>query len=234
MGEMVLVVDDEPPVVRLVSQALTAAGYKVISAAGGQAALETLALEQPDLVLLDIMLPQGPDGYEVCRRLREFSRVPVIMLTAKVQEAELLRGYDAGADDYLRKPFSVKELLARVRAVLRRAERPEELVTAAFTCGELEINFARRAVTMRGEPVVLTATEYALLRELATNAGRVMVHRDLLTRVWGPGYGDDVYCLRAYIHYLRRKLEVDPSQPRYILTSQRVGYMLACPEEAGG
>jgi two-component system KDP operon response regulator KdpE len=231
MGETVLVVDDEPPTVRLVSQALAGAGYRVISASSGQAALETLALEQPDLVLLDILLPQGPDGYEVCRRLREFSSVPVVMLTAKVQEADLLRGFDAGADDYLRKPFSVRELLARVRAVLRRAARPEEAVTAAFTCGELEINFARRAVTMRGAPVSLTATEYALLRELALNAGRVMLHRELLTKVWGPGYAEDVYCLRAYIHYLRRKLEADPSNPRYILTSQGVGYSLISPDQ---
>lgn len=231
MQETVLVVDDEPPVVRLVSQALAAAGYRVITASGGQTALDALALEQPDLVLLDILLPQGPDGYEVCRRLREFSTVPVIMLTAKVQEADLLRGFDAGADDYLRKPFSVKELLARVRAVMRRAARPEEAITAAFTCGELEINFARRAVTMRGEPVPLTVTEYSLLRELAINAGRVMVHRELLTKVWGSGYAQDVYCLRAYIHYLRQKLEVDPSNPQYILTSRGVGYLLVSPDQ---
>lgn len=234
MRDTILVVDDEPPAVRLVSHALTAVGYRVLSAASGQAALETLAVEQPDLVLLDVLLPEGLDGYEVCRRIREFSGVPVIMLTAKVQEADLLRGFNAVADDYLRKPFSVKELLARVHAVLRRADRPEETATATFTCGELEISFARRTVKMRGEPVSLTATEYALLRELALNVDRVMLHRDLLTRVWGPDYGNDVQYLRAYIRYLRRKLEVDPSNPRYILTSQGVGYMLACPDEVTG
>jgi two-component system KDP operon response regulator KdpE len=189
-----------------------------------------VALEQPDLVLLDIRLPHGLDGYEVCRRIREFSEVPVIMLTAKAQETDVLHGFDVGADDYLTKPFNAKELVARVKAVLRRTQRPEEAVTATLTCGELEINFARRTVKVRGEKVSLTRTEYALLRQLALNANRVMVHQDLLTTVWGPEYRDDIDYLRAYIRYLRRKLEVDPSNPRYILTSPGVGYMLACPE----
>ena len=152
------------------------------------------------------------------------------MLTAKAQETDMLSGFDAGADDYLTKPFSARELLARVRAVLRRVRRPEELVTATLTCGELEINFARHAVKMRGEGVSLTRTEYALLRELALNANRVMLHPDLLTAVWGAEYRDDVDYLRAYIRYLRRKLEADPSNPRYILTSPGIGYMLACPD----
>jgi two-component system KDP operon response regulator KdpE len=137
---------------------------------------------------------------------------------------------ESSADDYLTKPFSAKELVARVRAVLRRTQRPEEKITAAFTCGDLEINFARRTVSVRGEHVSLTRTEYALLRQLALNANRVMLHQDLLTEVWGPEYRDDVDYLRAYIRYLRRKLEAEPSNPRYILTSQGVGYMLACPE----
>jgi two-component system KDP operon response regulator KdpE len=189
-----------------------------------------VALEQPDLVLLDIRLPHGLDGYEVCRRIREFSDVAVIMLTAKALESDLLRGFDAGADDYLTKPFSAKELLARVKAVLRRTQRPEEKVTATFACGELEINFARRSVKVHGEQISLTRTEYALLRQLALNANRVMLHQDLLTSVWGPEYRDDVDYLRAYIRYLRRKLEADPSNPQYILTSPGVGYLLACPE----
>jgi two-component system KDP operon response regulator KdpE len=231
MGDKILVVEDQPRVVRLVSQVLKAVGYQVIAVTSGKAAIEMVALEQPDLVLLDILLPEGPDGYEVCRRIREFSDVPVIMLTAKAQEADLLHGFDVGTDDYLTKPFNAKELVARVRAVLRRAHRPEEAVTTALTCGELEINFARRTVKMRGEPVSLTGTEYALLRELAINANCVMVHRDLLAKVWGPEYRDDIDYLRAYIRYLRRKLEVDPSNPRYILTSQGVGYSLTCPDE---
>jgi two-component system KDP operon response regulator KdpE len=188
MGDKILVVDDEPRVVRLVSEVLKAVGYQVIAANSGKSAVEMVALEQPDLVLLDILLPQGPDGYEVCRRIREFSDVPVIMLTAKALETDMLHGFDVGADDYLTKPFSAKELVARVKAVLRRAKRPEEMVTAALTCGELEINFAQRIVRVCGEQVSLTRTEYALLRQLALNANRVMLHQDLLTAVWGQEY----------------------------------------------
>jgi two-component system KDP operon response regulator KdpE len=230
MGEKILVVDDEPRVVRLVTEVLGAVGYQVIAAVRGEPALEMMALEQPDLVLLDIRLPGDLDGYEICRRIREFSDVAVIMLTAKAQESDLLRGFDVGADDYLTKPFSAKELVARVGAVLRRTQRSEERVTASFTCGDLEINFARRTIRVGGDRVSLTRTEYALLRQLALNPNCVMLHQDLLTTVWGPEYRDDIDYLRAYIHYLRRKLELDPSNPRYILTSPGVGYMLACPE----
>jgi two-component system KDP operon response regulator KdpE len=230
MSEKILIVDDEPRVVRLVTEVLKAVGYQVIAAASGEPAIEMTALERPDLVLLDILLPHGPDGYEVCRRIREFSEVPLIMLTAKAQESDVLQGFDVGADDYLTKPFSAKELVARVRAVLRRSQRPEEIVSTSLTCGELEINFARRIVRVRGEQVTLTRTEYALLRQLALNANRVMLHQDLLTEVWGPEYRDDIDYLRAYIRYLRRKLEAEPSNPRYILTSPGVGYVLACPE----
>jgi two-component system KDP operon response regulator KdpE len=230
MSERILVVDDEPRVVRLVSEVLKAVGYQVIAAASGEPAIEMVALEQPDLVLLDILLPRGPDGYEICRRIREFSKVPVIMLTAKAQETDMLHGFDVGADDYLTKPFSAKELVVRVKAVLRRTQRPEEMVTTPLTCGEIEIDFARRTVKIRGEQVSLTRTEYALLRQLALNANRVMLHQDLLTNVWGQEYRDDIDYLRAYIRYLRRKLEADPSNPRYILTSPGVGYVLACPD----
>lgn len=232
--ERILIVDDEPRVVRLVSEVLRAVGYQVISAASGQPAIEMVAVERPDLVLLDILLPHGPDGYEVCRRIREFSDVPVIMLTAKAQEADMLHGFDMGADDYLIKPFSARELVARVGVVLRRAQRPEERVTAALACGELEINFARRVVKVRGETLSLTRTEYALLRQLALNANRVVLHHELLTAVWGPEYRDDIDYLRAYIRYLRQKIELNPHEPRYILTTPGVGYMLACPDESGG
>ncbi len=233
MSEKILVVDDEPRVVQLVRKVLEAVGYQVIAAASGEPAIEMVALEQPDLVLLDILLPHDLDGYEVCRRIREFSEVPVIMLTAKAQESDVLHGFDVGADDYLTKPFSAKELVARVKAVLRRTQRPEEMVTATLTCGELEINFARRTVKVRGEKVSLTRTEYALLRQLALNANRVMLHQDLLTTVWGPEYRDDIDYLRAYIRYLRQKLEENPHEPRYILTTPGVGYMLTCPEGKG-
>ncbi|MBC8449740.1 MAG: response regulator transcription factor [Chloroflexi bacterium] len=234
MSDKILVVDDEPRVVRLVSEVLKAVGYQVIAAASGMPAIEMVALEQPDLVLLDILLPGGLDGYEICRRIREFSDVPVIMLTARAQEGDVLRGFDVGADDYLTKPFSAKELVARVRAVLRRSQRSEEMITAPFTCGELEINFAQRTVRARGERMSLTPTEYELLRQLALNVNRVVLHQDLLTTVWGPEYRNDVDYLRSYIRYLRRKLEADSSNPRYILTSPGVGYMLTCPEEQEG
>jgi two-component system KDP operon response regulator KdpE len=233
MGDKILVVDDEPRVVRLVTEVLGAVGYDVIAAARGEPAIEMVALEQPDLVLLDIRLPGDMDGYEICRRVREFSDVAVIMLTARAQESDVLRGFDVGADDYLTKPFSAKELVARVKAVLRRTGRSEERVTSTFTCGELEVNFARRTVKVHGDQVSLTRTEYALLRQLALNANRVMLHQDLLTQVWGPEYRDDVDYLRAYVRYLRRKLEPDPSNPQYLLTSPGVGYLLACPESEG-
>jgi len=231
MDEKILVVDDEPRVVRLVTEVLNAVGYEVITAVRGEPAIEMVALEQPDLVLLDVLLPGDLNGYEICRRIREFSDIAVIMLTAKAQESDVLQGFDVGADDYLTKPFSAKELLARVKAVLRRTRHTEERVTGPSRYGELDIDFARRTVHMRGEEISLTRTEYALLRELALNANRVMLHQDLLTNVWGPEYRDDIDYLRAYIHYLRRKLEAEPSTPQYILTSPGVGYMLACPEE---
>jgi two-component system KDP operon response regulator KdpE len=229
-GEKILVVDDEPRVVRLASQVLGAVGFQVLAASSGKTAIEMVALEQPDLVLLDILLPPGIDGYQVCRRIREFSNVPVIMLTAKAQEEDLLHGYDAGADDYLTKPFSAKELVARAKAVLRRAQRLEERITT-IRCGDLEIDLARRTVRVRGEHVSLTRTEYALLRQLALNPDCVLLHQDLLTAVWGPEYRDDIDYLRAYIRYLRRKLEIDPSNPQCIVTSPGIGYMLACPPE---
>ncbi len=230
MGETILVVEDEPRVMLLVSEVLKAVGYQVIAASSGEGAIERVALEQPDLVLLDILLPHGPDGYAVCRRIREFSDVPVVMLTAKAQESDMLRGFDVGADDYLTKPFSAKELVARVRAVLRRVQHAGEATMSTLTCGEIEIDLARRTVKVRGKQVQLTRTEYALLSQLAAHANRVMVHEELLAAVWGPEYRNDVDYLRAYVHYLRRKLEADPSNPQYILTSQGVGYVLACPE----
>jgi two-component system KDP operon response regulator KdpE len=230
MADTILIVDDEPRVVRLVAEVLKAVGYRVISAGMGADGLERIAVDQPDLVLLDVLLPGGMDGYEICRRIREFSDVPVIMLTAKASDADLLAGFDAGADDYLTKPFNARELIARVKAVLRRSRRPEEVTTSLFRCGELEVNFARHAVAMRGEPVALTRTEYALLRQLALNANRVVMHQDLLTTVWGPEYLDDVDYLRAYVRYLRRKLEPDPANPTYIRTLPGIGYTLACPE----
>jgi two-component system KDP operon response regulator KdpE len=169
------------------------------------------------------------DGYKVCTRIREYSDVPVIMLTAKARDVDVLRGFDVGADDFLTKPFNAKELVARVKAVLRRSYRPEAVVTSSLACGEVEIDFARRVVTVRGEPITLTRTEFELLRRLALNPNRVLSHEELLTEVWGSEYRNDLDYLRAYVRYLRRKLETDPSTPRLIVTSPGVGYMLACP-----
>lgn len=231
--EIILVVDDEPRLVRLVQQILGAVGYEVLSARDGLEALQVLALEEPDLVLLDIMLPGEMDGYEVCRRIREFSAVPIVMLTAKAQEVDMLHGFDVGADDYLTKPFSAKELIARVKAVLRRSAQPAQgaLIRADMHCGDLTISFARRRVKVRDEETPLTPTEFKLLQQLALNANRVVLHEELLTGVWGPQYRDDIDYLRAYVSHLRRKIEEDPSDPRHILTTPGVGYMLSCPEE---
>ena len=227
----ILVVDDEPKLVRLVREVLTATGFEVMSTGSGENAVEMAALERPDLIVLDIVLSGTMDGYEVARRVREFSDVPIIMLTAKAREADLLRGFDAGADDYLTKPFSSKELLARVRAVLKRARR--ELAVPAeseIVCGELKIDLARRHVTAAGQQVQLTPTEYNLLHELASHRNQVILHEQLLTAVWGTEYRDDLDYLRAYIRYLRQKLEPDPANPKLIVTSPGVGYMLVCPE----
>jgi two-component system KDP operon response regulator KdpE len=231
MKDKILIVDDAPRVVRLVTEVMRAAGYEVAAAVSGESAITMVATEQPDLVLLDILLPPGIDGYETCRRIREFSDVPVIMLTAKAQADDMLHGFDVGADDYLTKPFNAKELIARVRAVLKRSKYPEEKKTSILRCGEMEIDFARRTVRVRGEQISLTRTEYALFRHLALNVNRVVVHQDLLADVWGPEYLNDVDYLRAYIRYLRRKLEADPSNPKHILTSPGVGYMLTCSEQ---
>lgn len=230
MADKILIIEDAPRVVQLVRAVLEAVDYEVIAANDGKAGIERAALDQPDLILLDILLPGGMDGYQVCRRIREFSDVAVIMLTAKAQDSDKLTGFDAGADDYLTKPFNARELVARVRAVLRRARHHEERQTTSLVCGEIEINLARRTVKRAGQPVSLTPTEYALLRELALHPNCVVLHRDLLTCVWGPEYRDDVDYLRAYVRYLRRKLEPDPHHPRYILTSQGAGYLLACSE----
>jgi two-component system KDP operon response regulator KdpE len=231
-GQRILVVDDDPRLVRLAREVLTAAGYAVLVCSSGEQAIESIAVEQPDLVVLDIML-EGMDGFHVCRRLREFSDVPVIMLTAKVTETDVLAGFDAGADDYITKPFSSKELLARVGAVLKRSQKPiQRSGDARIDCGDVSIDLARHRVTIAGTDVYLTATEYSLLYQLATHFNQVVLHEQLLTEVWGPEYRGDVEYLRSYVHHLRRKLERDPSNPELILNIQGVGYMLTGPEVA--
>jgi DNA-binding response OmpR family regulator len=230
----ILVVDDEPHVVRLVKANLEPSGYKILTATDGQQALQVVQDESPDLVILDIMLPKM-DGYEVCRRIREFSPVPVVMLTARSAEVDLVHGFDVGADDYMTKPFAANELLVRVRAVLRRSKWPEEVLSRhGFKAGPIEIDFAGHKVTVNGQPVKLSPTEYRLLAYMASNAGRVIFHRELLRAVWGPEYGDESEYLRVYVRYLRQKLEPDPANPRYLLTQPGAGYVFYQPEEDKG
>jgi DNA-binding response OmpR family regulator len=227
----ILAVDDEPHVLKLVKANLESSGYKVLTAEDGEKAVEIVERELPDLVILDLMLPKL-DGYAVCRRIREFSAVPVIMLTARSAQVDLVHGFEVGADDYLTKPFSVTELLMRVQAVLRRSKWPEEIVLRQeFKVGPIEIDFAQHRVTVAGEAVRLTPTEYRLLAYLASNANRVIIHRELLRAVWGPEYGDETEYLRVYMRYLRQKLEPSPSDPRYLLTQPGAGYMLYQPDE---
>jgi DNA-binding response OmpR family regulator len=221
----ILVIDDEPHLIKLVRSNLEAQHFKVISAMDGPSGLAMAEKEGPDLIILDIMLP-GMDGFDVLQKIREFSAVPVVMLTAKDQEVDVVRGLHLGADDYIRKPFSVHELLARVEAVLRRAAPSEDVMTRPpFICDDFVMDFQQRQVTVRGKDVKLGPTEYKLLTQLVRNAGRVMLHADLLRKVWGPEYGGETEYLRVYISYLRNKIEEDPATPKYILTEHGVGYL---------
>ncbi len=226
----IVLVDDEPRVVHLVREVLSATGFEVMAAFSGESAIELVALEQPDLVLLDIILPGTLDGYQVAKRLREFTDVPIIMLTAKVRESDMLRGFDIGADDYITKPFSSKELLARIQAVLKRARGGAQSAPSEIVCGDVRIDVARRRVMIGEREINLTPTEYNLLRELATHPNQVLFHEQLLTKVWGAKYRDDLDYLRSYIHYLRKKLEANPAHPKIIISSPGVGYMLVAPD----
>jgi two-component system, OmpR family, KDP operon response regulator KdpE len=225
-GHAILVVDDDPRMLRLLRLNLERAGYRVATEGDGVAALDRVALERPDLILLDVMMP-AMDGFTFLARLREFSAVPVILLTAKGEERDKVQGLDLGADDYLTKPFGPAELLARVRAVLRRKAQPGEATPSILSIGDLTIDLARRRVVRQGDEIRLTPTEYKLLRELATNRGKVLLHGELLARVWGPEYRDEVDYLWTYVRYLRHKIEPDPAHPRYLLSEPGVGYVLA-------
>jgi two-component system KDP operon response regulator KdpE len=227
--QVVLVADDDPLIQRLVRTHLDRAGFRVVTAADGEAALDMAAAEQPDLIVLDLMLPDV-DGFEVCKRVREFSLVPVVMLTARGDQVDKLRGFEVGADDYLTKPFSPPELLARVRAVLRRSQQGASGSSPSVVrCGDLSIDFVRRRVLVKDEVVKLTPTEFHLLQQLALNLGKVLSHTELLTSVWGPEYRDDRDYLWAYVRHLRRKLEPDADRPRYIRSEPGYGYVLDCP-----
>lgn len=227
-GRRVLVVDDEPETVKYVGANLRARGYHVLIAEDGRSALKVFDESAVDLIILDIMMP-GPDGFEVCQAIRRRSDVPIIMLSARGQEGDVVRALDLGGDDYLTKPFGVEELLARVRAALRRTTQTEATPGPPLIVGDLEIDFAARQVTVRGQAVQLTRTEYSLLAHLAKNAGRVLTHRALLQAVWGPEYGTETEYLWAYVRRLRRKVEPEPSNPSYILTQPGVGYTMVAP-----
>ena len=224
----VLVVDDEPRYLKLVRYNLEAAGYEVITAASGEEALSLVAGKILDLIILDIRLP-GIDGYEVCTRIREFSSIPIIMLTAKGEEQEKVQGLRLGADDYVTKPFGAEELMARVETVLRRSRIDEVKTLPVLTIGELSIDFAQRKVTIEGQEISLSPTEYRLLQCLAVNAGRVVVQEELLKKAWGPEYREHYEGLRVYIRRLRQKIEANPGHPIYVVTKPGVGYRLAPP-----
>ncbi|MFN8523807.1 MAG: response regulator transcription factor [Chloroflexota bacterium] len=222
----VLVADDDPRLLRLVQRNLEINGYRVITAMDGQAALRMAEAEELDLLLLDIMMP-GMDGRDVCRRVREFSTVPIIILTAREAEEDKVSGLDAGADDYLTKPFGSMELLARVRAALRRSQfSTADHGQPTFQTGELEVDFAQQVARLRGEQVSLTPTEFRLVSMLARNAGRVVTQADLLTKVWGNEYRQESHLLRVNIARLRGKIEPEPGSPRFIATRPGIGYTL--------
>jgi DNA-binding response OmpR family regulator len=222
----ILVVDDEPRYVRLMEANLISEGYEVIKAYDGQSAVEMVADKQPDLVLLDVMMP-GLDGFGACERVREFSSVPIIMVTAKGEEQDRVRGLDVGADDYIVKPFSATEVLARVRAVLRRAQvSGSSFEQSVFSHGNLRIDLARAEVFKEDNMVFLSATEYRLLLQFVHNQGNILTSEDLLVNVWGPEYREDKEILWVSISRLRQKLEDDPRNPQHIVTRSGMGYTM--------
>ena len=219
----ILVVDDDPQIRRVMRMRLTGLGYEITEARSGEQALETFREFLPDLVLLDLNMP-GMGGLEACRQIREGSEVPVIILTVRNTEDEKVEALDAGADDYVTKPFGMKELLARIRATMRRAPTGPSAGPKTLKAGDLEIDFETRRVKARGQQVRLTPKEFELLRYMVSQRGKPVPHRELLQAVWGPDYGDETEYLRVFITHLRRKLEPNPSKPRYILTEPWVGY----------
>ena len=226
MSKRILIVDDEPRYLRLLEANLKTEGYSVVTAADGLQAVDVFSSQSIDLILLDIMMPRL-DGFAACQRIREFSNVPIIMLTAKGEEQDRVKGLDLGADDYLVKPFSATELLARVRAVLRRAQLPVEQGQDRFFSHEnLKIDFARAEVWRDELPISLSATEYRLLLQFAHNIGKILTSEDLLTSVWGPEYKSDKEILWVSIARLRQKLEDDAHNPRHIVTRSGLGYLM--------
>jgi len=229
-GRRILVVDDEAPIQRILRRNLTMSGYEVFVAENGKQAIEMIYLHQPDLILLDLCMPGELDGLAVCAKVRQAMQTPIIVLSAVTEEKQKVRALDLGADDYLTKPFGSDELQARVRACLRRVQttamnsdnRPE---TLSSDDGYITMNIASRQVHVHEKEVRLTPTEFELLKQLMLYAGKVLTHRSLLRAVWGPEYGEEADYLRVYVRQLRRKVEVEPSRPRYILTEPGIGYV---------
>jgi two-component system KDP operon response regulator KdpE len=225
----VLVIDDDLSIRRLLRSSLTERGYRVSVAASGEEGLDIAAADPAALVILDLGLPDT-EGVEICRQLRSWSDVPILVLSARAQDMEKVQALDMGADDYLTKPFSTIELLARIRVALRHAER-RQVTLALITVDDLRIDLARRHITRGGEDIRLTPTEYALLTALATQSGRVLTHSWLLQHVWGPGYEENVQNLHVFISQIRRKIEPQPTKPRFILTEPGIGYRFVASED---
>jgi len=223
IGVRVLVVDDERAIRRYLHAALNAQGYTVYEASQGQEALNAVVTDRPDLIILDLGLPDI-DGVEVTRRLREWTHIPILILSVREQESDKIAALDAGADDYLTKPFSSGELMARMRVALRRSMQTTS--EPVFETGDLKVDLAHRKVLIAGQEILLTPTEYDLLRVLVQNAGKVLTHRQLLRQVWGSAYEAEAHLLRVNMSNLRRKIEPDPTRPHYILTEPGVGYRL--------
>ncbi len=225
---VLLVVEDEPGIRRFLRSSLTAHGYRVVESDTGERGATDAGTHKPDLVIVDLALP-GIDGIEVIRRIRKWSAIPIIVLSARVQEHSKIEALDAGADDYVTKPFGIGELLARVRVALRRASRPP--TGEILRLGPSLVDFGKRTATRDGQPVHLTPVEFKLLACLAKSLGLVVTHRQLLTEVWGPSHAKDTHYLRIYIRQLREKLEADAVQPAYLLTETGIGYRLLADEE---
>jgi two-component system KDP operon response regulator KdpE len=222
----IVLIEDEPPIRRFLRATLTGQGYRLYEVGTGADALVEVAQRQPDVVILDLGLPDI-DGVDVIRRLREWSTVPIIVLSARGQERDKVAALDAGADDYVSKPFSAGELLARVRVALRHAVGAAHEDSAAFKVGELQVDLLRRHVIVSGVEVRLTPIEYKLLATLVHHAGKVVTHQQLLREVWGPNHDEQSHYVRVYMAHLRHKLEAEPARPRYLLTEPGVGYRLA-------
>lgn len=224
----ILIADDEPKIRMFLRANLEARGYKVYLARDGVEAVEIAGRVLPDLIVLDVNMPHM-DGIEACRQIREWADMPIIILSVREDEKDKVRALDEGADDYITKPFGVEELLARIRVALRRSAGVTTDVPI-FTAGDLEVDLSKRVVKQRGRNVKLTRTEYELLAYLVSNCEKVLTHRELLNNVWGPEYGEETEYVRTFINQLRRKIEDDPSNPRFILTEPRVGYRFVKPE----